>query len=136
MLIESDLLIPLFKKSDRYRPLSEKILTDIQDDVIKGVYSSTATIQEIVFWLYNRGLYRESIDAVNALSVLKNIEWVPVTPRICINATILIEQYKLSPFDAYHASTALSRDSILLSTDQAYDRINQITRLHPEKLVT
>jgi predicted nucleic acid-binding protein len=116
--------------------LSEKILLDIQNGVNKGVYSSTATIQEIVFWLYNRGLHRESIDAVNALSMLKNVEWVPVTPRVCINATIIIEQYKLSPFDAYHASTALSRDSIILSTDESYDRINQITRLHPEELIS
>ena len=136
MLIETDLLIPLFKKSDRLAPISEKILTDIQNGANKGVYSSTATIQEIVFWLYNQGLHRESIDAVNALSSIKNIEWIPITPKICIDATILIEQYKLSPFDAYHASTALSRDSIILSTDRAYDRVNQINRLNPEELMT
>ena len=135
MLIETDLLIPIFKQSDRLAPLSEKILTDIQNGTNKGVYSSTATIQEIVFWLYNQGLHRESVDAVNAINSLKNIEWIPITPKICIDATILIEQYKLSPFDAYHASTALSRDSIILSTDQAYDRINQINRLNPEELM-
>jgi len=74
MLIEADLLIPLFKNEDRLSSVSERILLDIQNGVHTGVYSSTATIQEIVFWLYNQGLHRETVEAVNALSHLKNVE--------------------------------------------------------------
>lgn len=135
MLVEADLLIPLFKKADRYASVSERILMDIQNGVHEGVYSSTATIQEIVFWLYNQGLHRETIDAVNALSQLKNVEWVPVSPRVCLEASILIERYRLSPFDAYHAATALSRDAVILSTDHAYDRVAGINRVNPMDLV-
>ena len=135
MLIEADLLIPLFKKQDRHASVSERVLVDIQNGVYEGVYSSTATIQEIIFWLYNQGMYRETIDAVNALSHLKNIEWVPVSPEVCLKASILVDRYRLSPFDAYHAATALSRDAVILSTDHAYDRVSGITRINPLELV-
>ena len=136
MLIEADLLIPLFKKNDRHAETSERILIDIQNNVHTNVYSSTATIQEIIFWLYHQGKHRETIDAVNALNNLKNVEWVSVTPETCLKASILTERYKLSPFDAYHAATALSHDAVILSTDHAYDRIKEITRIKPETLVT
>ncbi len=135
MLIEADLLIPLFKNEDRLSSVSERILLDIQNGVHTGVYSSTATIQEIVFWLYNQGLHRETVEAVNALSHLKNVEWVPVSPETCLKASILVERYGLGPFDAYHAATALGRDAVILSTDHAYDRVKNITRIIPEELV-
>jgi len=136
MLIEADLMIPLFKKNDRHAETSERILTDIQNGIHTNVYSSTATIQEIIFWLYNQGKHRETIDAVNALNNLNNIEWIPLTPETCLKASILTERYKLSPFDAYHAATALSLDATILSTDHAYDRVKEITRIKPEDLVT
>ena len=84
-----------------------------------------------MFWLHNQGLRQETIDAVNALNHMKNLEWVPVTPELCLNASILVKHYQLSPFDAYHAATALSRDSLILSTDHAYDRVTVISRVNP-----
>ncbi|TFH15098.1 type II toxin-antitoxin system VapC family toxin [Candidatus Bathyarchaeota archaeon] len=128
-------LILLFSRQDRHTSVSERILLDIQNGIHTEVYSSTATIQEIIFWLYNQGLHRETIEAVNALSHLKNIEWVPITPETCLKAAILVERYGLSPFDAYHAATALDRDAFILSTDHAYDRVKNITRIPPEDLV-
>jgi len=32
-----------------------------------------------------------------------------------LTASILINEYKVSPFDAYHIATAVSRDKIVLS---------------------
>lgn len=40
-----------------------------------------------------------------------------------------MEEYKLSPFDAYHAATAMSKDSKILSSDHAYDKIKSIERI-------
>jgi predicted nucleic acid-binding protein len=135
LLIEADLLIPLFKKTDKLASVSERILRDIQSGIHREVYSSTATIQEIVFWFYNQVMYKETVDAVNAMSHLKNIEWVPVSPETCLKASILVDRYNLSPFDAYHAATALSRDAVILSMDNAYDRISEITRINPVDLI-
>ena len=130
-LIESDLLLAVLKKEDRLKPTAELILEKIESGDIKGVYASTASMQEIVFWLYNRQLLKELTAAINLLSHLRNVEWVPLTTEVCLTASLLINEYKISPFDAYHAATALSKDKTILSTEHVYEKIRGITRITP-----
>ncbi len=119
------------KSEDRLKPAAEQILEKIDTGAIKGVYASTAAMQEIIFWLYNRQLFRELSSAINILSHLRNVEWVPLVPEVCLTASLLINEYKLSPFDAYHAATAVSRDKTILSTEHVYDKIKGVTRIEP-----
>ena len=135
ILIESDLLLASMKKEDRLKPVAERILVEIDSGKLEGVYASIVTIQEIVFWLYNRQLFNEIVNAVNALLYLKNLEWVELTPEICLTASVLINEYKVSPFDAYHAATAISRDKVILSSEHVYDRINGVNRIDPKEFV-
>ena len=121
----------VIKKEDRWKAVAEKIFEQIDSGELKGVYSSVAAMQEIVFWFYNRQLYHELSLAINSLSHLRYIEWLPITPEICLSASLLISEYKLSPFDAYHATTAISRDKTILSTEHIYDKIKGITRIEP-----
>jgi len=102
----------------------------VEVGVTEGVYSSTATIQEILFWLYNQRLRGEMVEAVNALGRVRNLEWVPVTPDVCLKASVLVKHYGL-PFDGYHAATALERDGVVLSSDHSYDRVTGLSRLDP-----
>jgi predicted nucleic acid-binding protein len=134
MLIESDLLLPLIKKGDRLSVVSERVLSEVRVGRLTGVYASTAAIQEVVFWLYNRGLQREAIQAVNALKFLPNLEWVPLSPDICLEAAIIMKEYGVGPFDAYHAATALSRDSVVMSTEHVYGRIPGLSVLDPSEV--
>jgi hypothetical protein len=69
------------KKEDRLKPVAEVILEKIDSGAIKGVYVSTAAMQEIFFWLYNRQLLRELTIAVNVLSHLRNVEWFHLQKR-------------------------------------------------------
>ena len=133
ILIESDLLLAVIKKEDRLKPAAERIIEKIDSGELKGVYASTATIQEVIFWFYNRQLFSELAKAVNVLMHLRNVEWVAVTPEICLAASLLIDEYNTSPFDAYHAATAIPRDKTILSTEHIYDKIKGITRLEPEE---
>jgi predicted nucleic acid-binding protein len=110
------------------------VLRDVEGGVTEGVYSSTATIQEILFWLYNQGLRGEMVEAANALSRIRNLEWVPVTPEVCLRASVLVKHYGLSPFDGYHAATALGRDGVVLSSDHSYDRVTGLSRVDPWEL--
>ena len=110
------------------------MLRDIESGALGGVYSSTATIQEILFWLYNQGLHGEMVEAVNAMSRIKNLEWIPVTPEVCLKASMLVKHYGLSPFDGYHAATALGRDGVILSSDHSYDRVTGLSRVDPRDL--
>lgn len=134
ILIESDLLLASIKKEDWLKPVAERILEEIDSGRLKGVYASTVTIQEIVFWFYNRQLLNELARVVNILLHLKNIEWIELTPETCLTASILISEYNISPFDAYHAATALPRDRTILSTEHVYDEIKGIKRIDPKEL--
>jgi len=84
ILIESDLLLAIIKKEDRLKAAAERILEKIDSGELKGVYASTAVIQEVVFWFYNRQLLKELVLAVNVLSHLRNVEWIAITPEICL----------------------------------------------------
>jgi predicted nucleic acid-binding protein len=131
ILIESDLFLAAIKKEDRLKPTAEKILEKIDSGELKGIYASTATVQEVIFWFYNRQLLSELALAVNILTHLRNIDWIAVTPDICLTASLLINEYNISPFDAYHAATAIFRDKTILGTEHVYNKIKGITRIDP-----
>jgi len=135
ILIESDLLLAAIKKEDRLKPFAAKILEKIDSGDIKDVYASTAAIQEIIFWFHNRQLFEDLIKAVNFLTHIRHIDWVPLTPQVCTTASLLMGEYSLSPFDAYHLATALSMDKTILSTVHVYDKIKGITRIEPADFV-
>ncbi|MEA2089712.1 MAG: PIN domain-containing protein [Thermoproteota archaeon] len=122
------------KKSDWLKPVAEKILNQIKSGELTNIYASIATIQEIVFWFFNRDMLEELITVTNALTHLRNVRWIDVTPDICLTAVMLINEYHINPFDAYHAATAISQDKTILSTEHLYDRIKGITRVEPETL--
>lgn len=132
ILIESDILLAFIKKEDRLKPIAKRILEDVDSGSLKYVYASVAAIQEIVFWLYNRQLFSELTKVVNSLLHVRNLEWIELTPEICLAASLLMDEYKVSPFDAYHAATAIQRDRTILSTEHIYDKIKGIRRINPE----
>jgi len=124
-------LLAVIKKEDRLKSAAERILEKIDAGELKGIYASTAVLQEVIFWFYNRQLLRELEKAVNLLSHLHNVEWIPINPEICLAASLLINEYNLSPFDAYHVATAIPRDKTILSTEHIYDKIKGMTRIEP-----
>lgn len=124
-------MLAVIKSEDRLKPVAEKILDKVNSGDLKGVYASTAVIQEVIFWFYNRQLLNELAKAVNILTHLRNVEWIALTPEICLTASLLINEYNTSPFDAYHIATAIFRDKTILSTEHVYDKIKGIKRIDP-----
>jgi predicted nucleic acid-binding protein len=124
-------LLAAIKKEDRLKPVAAKILKKIDSGDIRDVYASTATIQEIIFWFYNRQLFDDLIKAVNFLTHIRHIDWIPLTPQICTTASLLMGEYSLAPFDAYHLATALSMDKTILSTEHVYEKIKGVRRIEP-----
>lgn len=125
----------IVKEEDRLKPVAEKIIRHIHEGKIKGIYASVAVLQEIIFWFFNRGLLKELILALNIITHIKNIEWVELTPEICITASLLMDKYGIGPFDAYHAATAIQKDKTILSTEHVYDRIKGIRRINPKEFI-
>jgi predicted nucleic acid-binding protein len=126
-------LLAVIKKEDRLKPTAQRILERIDSGELKDIYASVAVLQEIIFWFYNRQLFNELTKAVNVLTHLKNVEWIPITPEICLTASLLISEYNTLPFDAYHLATAISKDKTILSTEHIYDKIKGIKRIEPTK---
>jgi predicted nucleic acid-binding protein len=51
------------------------------------------------------------------------LERVELTPQICLTSSVLVNEYKISPFDTYYIAAAIARDKVILSGEHAYDRI-------------
>ncbi|MFQ5711164.1 MAG: type II toxin-antitoxin system VapC family toxin [Candidatus Geothermarchaeales archaeon] len=134
ILIESDLLLAYIRREDRLKPVAKRILEQVDSGALRGVYASTAAIQEIVFWFYNRQMFEELVEAVNALVHIRNLEWVDVTPYICLTASILMSEYGVSPFDAYHVATAIAKDKTIISTEHVYDSVRGVKRIDPREM--
>lgn len=126
-------MLSVIKKEDRLKPTAERILEEIDSGELKGVYASTAVIEEVIFWFYNRQLFSELAKAVNILTHLRNLEWIAITPQTCLTASLLIDEYNIAPFDAYHVATAILRDKTILSTEHIYDKIKGIKRIDPSE---
>jgi len=128
VLIESDLFIAVIKDKDRLKPAATKIMEDIQSGRMEDAYASVAAIQEVIFWLVREGRSDEVLSTVNILLNVKNLEWVDLSKEICLNASAIMKEFKLSPFDSYHAATAISRDNKIISSDHVYDKIKSLER--------
>ncbi len=135
ILIESDLLLAYIKKTDWLKPIAIKIFNKIHTGGLKGIYASTATLQEIKFWFFNRRLFVELVDALKAITRIENLEWIDISPDICLNASLLMDEYGINPFDSYHAATAIFKDKTILSTEHVFDRIRGIQRIDPREFV-
>ncbi|MHA1860746.1 MAG: hypothetical protein ACTSVM_00395 [Candidatus Ranarchaeia archaeon] len=117
------------------KPIAASILQRIHAGELEGVYASTAAIQKIIFWFFNRKLIAELIVAVNTLTHSKNLKWMGITTDVCLNATILTNECQLNPFDAYHAAPAIIRDKQIIITEHVYDRIKGLKRINPKSFI-
>ena len=134
MLLDSDTFIAVIKEEDRIKHASLKILKAVERKKLKNVYASVASIQEIIFWLLNRGLKDKVLLTVSRVFEIKNLEWIPLDEKVFLTASALIEEYELGAFDAYIAATALLKDRVILSSDRIYDKIKGIKRVSLEEI--
>ena len=134
MLLDSDIFIAILKEEDRLKQPSLKILKAIERRKLKNAYASVASIQEIIFWLLNRGFKDKILLTVSGVFKIKNLEWIPLDEKVFLTASALIEEYELGAFDAYIAATALLKDRVILSSDHIYDKIKGIRRVSPEEV--
>jgi len=134
VLLDSDIFIAVIKEKDRLKRASLKILKAVERRRLKNAYASVASIQEIIFWLLNRGFKDKILLTVSRAFKIKNLEWIPLDEEVFLTASALIGEYELGAFDAYIAATALLKDRVILSSDHIYDKIKGIRRMSPEEV--
>lgn len=68
---------------------------------------------------------------LSRLLSLYNMEIFPLTCIQIAKAADLRDKHKLTFYDSHHASSAMLYDSKIISTDNTYDGIEDLTRIDP-----
>ena len=134
MMIESDLIIAHFKKSDWLKKYADAIFDAVRRGILK-VEVSTEIFHEVYYVLSEFTETSVIIKNFSYLMGLDGIEFLSPTPEVYIAALSLKEQYQLSSiFDAIYAAQLLiqSKDKTIISTEHIYDKIPGIKRIDPK----
>lgn len=139
MMLETDTLYAFIKKSDWLKPTADELILKIKNGSFGTVYVPRETLHEIYYVSIAEGVsINEVISRIAALTSIDNLTFLDTTTEIDLLALTIMKQYGLtSIFDAYYAATALNQvpDHTIISTDNIYDKIPNITRIHPKELL-
>ena len=122
LYLDADIFLALFKEEDRFKENARKFMSSNSHERI----TSTIACLEIWFYMYRNNLQDQMTDILRAIN--KMCEIVGEDIFTMENASILSQQYKLSPADAIHATIALRYDAIV-STDKSFDKIKDLKRI-------
>ena len=111
---------------------AEMLFQKIRDGL--GVEASSACLLEMELVFKSESREDELLGAITALKGIESIEFLPVTPEIVISSIAIRRNYGLTFFDSHYAATALSRDRVIISMDNAYDSIPNLTRCDPDEI--
>ena len=132
MLIENDVIFAYMNERDRNHEKAEMVFQKIRDGLRVEASSVCLVEMELVFKSESRE--DELLGVITALKGIENIEFLPVTPEIVISSIAIRINYGLTFFDSHYAATALSRDRVIISMDNAYDSIPNLTRCDPDEI--
>ena len=138
-MIETDILYAYVKTADRLKRTAESLMQKIQQGKLGEVHSSREVFHELYYVSLEEGVgIDEFIARAAALTGVSNLTFLDTTKEVDLLAFTLMRQYKIaSVFDAYYAATALNQvpDHTIASTDEIFDKIPGIKRIHPKELV-
>ncbi len=115
MYADLDFFLALLKERDWLKTKAEEIYKENQ----KEIWTSTITLQEIILYAVKEG-HSPSEYVEKVLSLVKVKESI-ITIEMCLAVTDLINKYRGTIFDAFHAM-ACEGDTII-SSDKIYDKI-------------
>ena len=135
-IIEFDMLIAYVNIIDKLHRIASMIFTRIVNGELVNVAVPTSVYMEYELILRSKGYNEEIIRKdTEAFRLIKNLDEVPLTSNILIEASRLRNRYGLSYFDSLHAASALLYDKTIISVDRAYRRIKGLKVLNPRELV-
>jgi len=137
-MIETGMLYAYVKREDKLKPVADKVIAKIVNGELGIVYASRESLHELYYVSKKEGVsLDEYISRAAALTAIENLKFIETTYQIDLLALALMKQYKIeSIFDAYYAATVLNQvpDHTIISTDELFDTIPRIKRIHPHKL--
>ena len=124
--IDSNIIIPLFKKEDEYKKLAEAFFENlIQEYLVSGI-----CLLELRFVLRKYSLKDEDIEkALNALFSFEKQKFLPITPENIEDSFKYIKEYGLGFFDSVILATMVNmRDFVIISEDTDFDKVGFLKR--------
>jgi len=133
--IELDMLIAYVNRADELHGVAVKIFNAIVNRKLKNIGVPSSAYLEYELVLKSKGYDDESISKdIQAFQNIKNLEEIPLSSNVIIEASRLRQKYKLTYFDSLHAASALLFDGKIISTDNAYKRILELEVIAPRDI--
>jgi len=124
--IDSNVIIPLFKKEDKYKKLTETFFQNLDQQY----WVSGICLLELRFILRKYGKKDEDVEkAVNALFSFEKLKFLPVDPENIENSFKYIKEYGLGFFDSIILATMVNiGDFTIMSEDTDFDKVGFLKR--------
>ena len=132
-LIENDLVFALLNLSDSRHEEASKFFRRLEVEGQHATLSCVALIEMELVYMSN-GLEGRLVNDLAAASALPGVDLIPLTADEVIAAAYLRGAYGLSFFDSHYAATALAEDGIIISYDQAYEKVPGLKLVSPTSL--
>ncbi|MCP5418670.1 MAG: type II toxin-antitoxin system VapC family toxin [Chromatiaceae bacterium] len=125
LLLDTVALIYFLEENERYAKQAEKIFSRIESGQLHGVISSLV-FAELLVPLYRAGDPQAATGLSNRLRNFRNLDVIPLTTEIGIEAARLRADHGLRTPDAIHAATAISTQSTgILTNDKRLQVLSQ-----------
>ena len=125
VLLDTVALIYFLEENERYSKRAEKIFSRIESGQLQGAMA-TLVFAELLVPLYRSGDPQAATGLSNRLRNFRNLEIIPLTTEISMEAARLRADYGLRTPDAIHAATAfITQASGILTNDKRLKALNQ-----------
>ena len=135
-VIETDLLKAYLDPDDRLHEASLKAFDSLTRT--NGYALSSASLIELDLLLKSAGFSADEREAVfHTLTIrLFRANIIAISPRALTNAVVLQGKYRIPRFyfDSLHLGLAMCHDGKIISSDQEFDRVEEVERIDPAEL--
>ena len=134
--LDLDMLIAFTNKADKHHKIADTLFFLIKIGKIRNVYLPVSVAIEYELVHKSRGISEEQIAyELFMFKKFPNLRHYPLNLDILILASKIRRTYNISYFDSIHAATAIKIDKQIISTDDTFDKIENLKRLDPYQYV-
>lgn len=133
-MLDFDMLYAYINRESRLHEIGEKVFEKIRKEEISPKFSAIGLIElEVVY----RSLERSDSEVVEDISALTamNIDIAPLPKEAVITAAHLRDVQDLPFWGSHYAAHTLVEDRPIISTDSAFDGVEDLVRIGPESLI-
>ena len=146
-VIEVDLLLAYLVLEDRHHAVASKYFSRVMSGELTKPLLTPFALQELELGVLaqkilphgkmvkSEGEVAAFMNEICEALELYGITIQPIEIGTFARAAEIREKHNLSYYDSHHASAALYHDKSIVSTDRQYERVKDLARLDPSKLL-